>query len=552
MIAVGCFRICSTYHVFWQTWDEPFHIAAGMEWLDKGKYTYERLHPPLARVMSALGPYLNGVRGMDDVNTFNQMWDEGNAILHTGGTYERNLTLARIGILPFFIIASLVVALWAKHCAGIATSLLATLLFTTLPPILAHSGLATLDMACAALFVAGLFAFTLWLNSPTLLHSLSLAITIGLAILSKLSALVFLLPVGSLIIVIYRINSLRKNSLANVGFPKFQSWFTRSMIVLLFCFLTIWAGYRFSLIPLFKAEDRPYKNVDKIVGSEGVLHDISYVILETPIIPAPEFGKGINYIFRRNKAGHLNYLLGDIREKGVWYFFPVVLLIKTPLSFILLSAIGFFLSLKNIFRTEEGFKLSIPAITSFAILAISILASVSNGLRQILSIYPLLAIVAGYGAFKLLSLHKRFKFVGLALVTLLLSWQLIASFSAHPDYLAYFNELAGHHPEEIVLDSDLDWGQDLKRLALTLKKRGINELKIKYNGSMGINLDQFNLPPRQELKPYQRETGWIAISIDNLQLGTRQTPYNQFSWLKEYQPVEKVGKSIWLYYIPKN
>jgi hypothetical protein len=549
MIVVGCFRIFSTYSVFWQTWDEPFHIAAGMEWLDKGQYTYERFHPPLARVMSALGLYLNGIRGVSNLSS---PWAEGSAILQTGGTYEQNLTLARIGILPFFIIASLVVALWAKHCGGMATSLLSTLLFTTLPPILAHSGLATLDMACAAQVSAALFTLNLWLSKPTLLRSCILGICISLAILSKFSALGFLLISGGLVVAIHIIILLQEKSSKNIYFSKLKRFISASIIVLIFSALTIWSGYRFSLSPLVKAENRPYEKVDRVVGTEGLFHDMSYFILENTFIPAPEFVQGIKDSLHRSKQGHLAYLLGNIRKEGWWYFYPIVLLVKTPLPFILLNIFGFVLIFKNIFLPEEQLQLLVPAFASLGILSVGMMGSIDNGLRQLLSIYPLLAIVAGYGAFKLMSVNKRFKFVGLVFATILFSWQLISSFSAHTDYLAYFNELAGNHPEEIVVDSDLDWGQDLKRLTKTLKKRGINELKIKYFNNEGLDLARFDLPARQELKPYQREIGWIAISIFYLKLGTSKVPYDQFSWLKEYQPVEQVGKSIWLYYIPKN
>ena len=150
IVIVGLLRISSTYNIFWQTWDEPAHIAAGMEWLDRGRYTYEPLHPPLARVMDALGPDLDGIRSIGKAS----IGYEGDAILHENGTYERNLTLARLGILPFFIIASVVVGLWAKEYGGATTSLLSVVLFTTLPAILGHSGVAALDMACAALVTA--------------------------------------------------------------------------------------------------------------------------------------------------------------------------------------------------------------------------------------------------------------------------------------------------------------------------------------------------------------------------------------------------------------
>ena len=78
LIAIGIARIASTYPVFSQTWDEPAHLAAGMEWLDRGSYRYEPLHPPLARVLTAVGPYLAGVRSARYAN----VWIEGNALLH--------------------------------------------------------------------------------------------------------------------------------------------------------------------------------------------------------------------------------------------------------------------------------------------------------------------------------------------------------------------------------------------------------------------------------------------------------------------------------------
>lgn len=553
IIAVGCLRICSTYSVFWQTWDEPFHIAAGMEWLDKGQYTYERFHPPLARVMSALGLYLNGIRGIDEVSRSASAWSAGNAILHTDGKYEQNLVLARIGILPFFIIASFVVALWTKKCSGTTASLVATLLFTTLPPILAHSSVATLDMACSAFVATALFSLTLWLTKPTLWHSCFLGITTGLAILSKLSAIGFLFVGGGLTLIIYGLDYFRKRHLENSVFPNFRKRFVTAVLALIIFALTIWAGYRFSIEHLVTMETRPHEKVDNIVGTKGLLHDAAYFMLENIKTPAPEFTDGIDDFLNRNQSGHLTYFMGNVRTDGWWYFFPTIFLFKTPLAFMLLSVFGFSFIFRNAFLKNPGsLQLLVPAISSIGILALSTLGSVNNGLRQVLSIYPLLAIVAGYGAYKLIFININFKIIGIGFVTALCSWQLISSFNAHPDYLAYFNILARNHPEEIVVDSDLDWGQDLKRLALTLENRGINEFKIQYNGSRGINLDQFNLPRRQQLKPYQRETGWIAISIFKLKLGNGKAPYDQFSWLREYQPIEKVGKSIWLYYIPEN
>src|SRR5208337_2736316 len=105
LAAIAVARIVSTYHVFTQTTDEPAHIATGMEWLQWGSYAFEPLHPPLARVAVALGPYLSGLRLQDHRN----LWIEGNELLFANGRYLHNLSLARAGVLPFFLFATFLV-----------------------------------------------------------------------------------------------------------------------------------------------------------------------------------------------------------------------------------------------------------------------------------------------------------------------------------------------------------------------------------------------------------------------------------------------------------
>lgn len=546
LIIFGLLRITSTYGVFWQTWDEPAHLAAGMEWLDKGKYTYEHLHAPLARVMSAIGPFLDGVRSIGEKGLF----EEGNALLHSQGVYERTLNLARLGVLPFFILASLVVWMWAKFQHGVWVALLSVILFTTLPPILAHSGFAATDMAFAATFSAALFSFCLWLEKPTLLHSHLLGITVGLACLSRLIALPFLFVSGGLTAILY-IFAKKYRSKNQVGkqIYGFKQWIAASGIALLICFFLIWAGYRFSFATLSSTRDikRPQALDQFIVqrlGNEGALHDMAYFIAEKIPLPAPEFVSGIISSDVRNSEGHKVYFLGEVNKTGWWYFFLVILSVKTPLAFLIFATFGFIMILKRSIIEHQEIQNLVPAVAALAALAVSMSSTINIGIRLALWIYPLLAIVAGYGAYSLWH-FRRSRIIGSLLFTGLLVWQITSSFAIHPDYIAYFNELAGKHPEEIVTDSDLDWGQDLKRLATTLKERGIKEFSLNYNGS--ANLNQFNLPARRQLSPEQKTTGWIAISLHRLQEGTNSS---SFAWLKQYQPVERVGKSIWLYYIP--
>src|SRR5260370_40069922 len=109
ILALGTLPIIGTYSVVSHTIDEPAHIAAGMELLDRGAFTCEQQHPPLARLAVAVGPYLLGARSQGKPEIF----DEGLAILYGTGDYTATLSAARFGILPFFVVLIAVGSFWA-------------------------------------------------------------------------------------------------------------------------------------------------------------------------------------------------------------------------------------------------------------------------------------------------------------------------------------------------------------------------------------------------------------------------------------------------------
>jgi len=188
LVTAASARIVATYSQLSLTVDEPGHFACGLEYLSRHVYEYESQHPPLARAMSALGPYLDGVRLRGHLVRNAEGVD---VVLHSPNP-QRTVALMRLGILPFFWLASLVVFVWARRDFGRPVAVMATGLFTLIPPVLAHSGLATTDMALAACAGAAFFTLILWAESPTWQHSLLLGAASALAVLSKFTALGFL------------------------------------------------------------------------------------------------------------------------------------------------------------------------------------------------------------------------------------------------------------------------------------------------------------------------------------------------------------------------
>ncbi len=267
-------------------------------------------------------------------------------------------------------------------------------------------------------------------------------------------------------------------------------------------------------------------------------------------VPAPAFFEGIKDIAGYEAQGQKTYLLGKISYAGWWYFFPVALAVKTPLPFLILTGVGFVFLMRDarISRRRPSWRVLAPAVSSVVVLLVCIPSRIQLGLRHILPIYPLLAAVAGYGGAKLLCVIRP-RLVGLSLVGALLSWQAFSCARVRPEYLAYFNELPSRHPERFLVHSDLDWGQDLLRLAKVVRARGIKRLSLAYYGDAEIRPEDFPDVQVHPLAPYERATGWIAVSIGRLTMGWAHH-YDAYSWLAHDKPVANAGRSIRLYYIP--
>jgi 4-amino-4-deoxy-L-arabinose transferase-like glycosyltransferase len=520
---VASIRIVSTYTVFNHTSDEPNHIACGMEWLDRGTYTYEAQHPPLARVAAALGPYLLGIRsqGSPKPDTL-EVPREGTKILYRDGHYDLTLALARLGILPFFWIACLVMYCWGKRYFGSTGCplgpVVAVFLFTFLPPVLAHAGLATTDMALTAFLGAAFVSALAWLEQPGPLTGALFGVCAALAVLSKFSVLAFL-PASLAVALVWFLSAERPT----------LSWLAAAVkrrlpsfgLAVLLGLLVIWAGYRFS----FGAPD-----------------------FTSFRLPAPEVFNGIRAVMRHNSTGHPTYLLGRRNITGFWYFYPLVLAVKTPLAFLFLLGYGVVLALR---KSSPYRRAWIPVCFAAGVLLVGLASRINIGVRHILPVYMAFSILAAIAAVRLLELSRARPWMRVALA-LLVAWFAGSSLLAHPDYLPYFNELAGSQPEKIVVDSDLDWGQDMKRLANRLHQAGARELT--FNQLFIADLErQHGFPPIREMDLAHPSPGWNAVSLTYLKwarLGLWNAYPQLRLWPDYIPPAERVGKGVLLWYFP--
>jgi 4-amino-4-deoxy-L-arabinose transferase-like glycosyltransferase len=519
LILIASVRVVSTYTVFSHTSDEPAHIACGIEWLAKGVYTWEPQHPPLARVAAALGPYLMGARPQNTprVDEYSKT-AEGVAIFLEGNHYDQTVALARLGVLPFLWIACLVVYLWGLRYFGAATGVIALFLFSFLPPVLAHAGLATTDMALTAFLGAAFLSSLIWISRPTLGNGALFGASTGLAVLSKFSTLAYFpAAVAIALIGFYIVERPKLSDMAATARQRIPSF---GVAVLTACLL-IWTMYRFSFGPT-------------VLGIQ---------------LPAPELYAGIKQVMQHNAEGHPSYLLGQTMRNGVWYYFPILLAIKTPIGFLLLLGFGITLTCRKWGRT---WQLWMPLAYAAGILLVALFSHINIGVRHVLPIYTGFALLAAVGVVRLLEMAQNVKWIPVGLGIAIL-WFAAASLMCHPDYLPYFNELAGDHPEKIVVDSDLDWGQDMKRLANRLNQAGANSVAM-LPFLRELPERAFGLPPMQtRIDALNPMAGWNAVSItvwkeNRLGLG-KHPEYNPWPD-RVTAPGERVGKGILLWYFP--
>jgi hypothetical protein len=160
------------------------------------------------------------------------------------------------------------------------------------------------------------------------------------------------------------------------------------------------------------------------------------------------------------------------------------------------------------------------------------------GIRHVMPMYPLLAILVGYAA---ITIRRHW------IVVLLITWQLVTTTLAHPNYLGWTNELSLMHPEPIALDSNLDWGQDALPLARMCRQLGVQRIGLMI--ATMADLDRMGMPPRYALDPLTPAHGWVAVSIDPLLHYREQNPAN-FAWLSRAKKTIPVGRAITLYEMP--
>ena len=518
LIAVGTLRIASTWTTFSDTVDEATHISAGLELLQYHRYDLQPENPPIPRIVMAAAPLAGGMRWSTEGNRGQKIHD----VLYGHGTYERNLVLMRSGNLFFFILATAALFAWARREFGEREALIAVLLFTTQPIILGYSGLATFDIAATAGLAVALIAFSSWLRKPDAAHAALLGCGFGFSILMKFSCIGY---VPAACAAMYAVRLLRDPERRRERLRALPAL----LIVPLVTLAVIWAGYAFTVGRL--------SDLENFAHEFGLLNRLvlRHLPASTPL-PAPAFFRGIGGLLEIGHGDFESYLFGRVSTNGWWWYFPAAVGLKTTLAFFALLLAGAGAAWSNHSRRWAMAEALAGAAT---ILAVAMPSILDLGVRYVLPMYVPLTAAAAIGTVALLdSARKEIRYAAMSFVAM----HIAVSLAAHPDYFPYFNALAGRDPGRYLIDSNLDWGQDLLRLRNATRTLRIN--------SMATNLGwhdyaALGFPPQHDVNASHPDKGWIALGEHVYRV---EHAKGGWSWLDPYA-MTRIGKSIRLYYV---
>lgn len=495
------------------------HVASGYSYWKTGDFRMNPASPPLPRMLTALPLLFLGARAPLD----HPSWREGNSPVFAQQFFyvansqpERFILWARLPVVLLSMLFGLVVCLAAWRWFGAAGGLTALALYVFCPDVLAHSSLATADLAAAFFFLLTLLAFIRYLRAPSRGRAALAGVCAGLMFLSKFSAIV-LFPV--LFLTAWAAGRLRTLTPGRAG------------IFLVVLLMTVWAGYGFELKPLLENTPDPAKKaaVYESVGGPAFLR-----FAETVPVPLSTFSSALVSMMVTRARGTHAFLMGQWSDYGWWYYYYVAFAVKNTIAFLVLALAGWLMQL----GAWKQDRLRVAALTVPVVFFF--LATMGDraqaGIRYFLPVYPLFMIAAGgLGAW----LWKKGVGARTALIVLLTA-HAVSSFSVRPDYLAYFNEAAGGPSNgwRVLRDSNLDWGQDLKRLGEEVRRRGSPEVVLLYPwpadpDAYGIRWRPFM--PEEKERPQNHLYAVSAQVIDAV------------VWARGREPDAFIGRTIFVY-----
>ncbi len=372
---------------------------------------------------------------------------------------------------------------------------------------------------------------------------------------------------------------------------RFYGYLTSFVVMCVGSLLLVWAFY--ALHTLNFPPDKQIELIKVSMGHEraALVRELLTSMTQVPFLqPLAQYLLGVAMVFTRVAGGNTTFFLGEVTNQSFKWYFPVSYLIKEPLPLILMVILAAATAIRSTLAVKfrdywRRFQTAVQGrVFELIMLAfiffyggISIMGNLNLGIRHLFPILPLISILASISAIKFFSgfrgaAGKKFAPV---IFALLLAWYGLGTLATFPNYVSYFNEIVGggKNGYRYMTDSNVDWGQDLKRFAIWLKTHPeIERIKLDYfgggepryyfcdrtydeQGSLIKNSSGYDCSNSiyQEWHANNGETiGWIAVSatfLQNSKYYKERFGEQDYAYLRSREPYARIGNSILVYWV---
>jgi 4-amino-4-deoxy-L-arabinose transferase-like glycosyltransferase len=435
------------------TFDEGDHMFAGYMMWKAGDYGLNPEHPPLAKLLATVPilaehlwvpPPMPGQFFKAEAYLNGRDWlarNDGDR-QHLVFEMRASAELLALGLCLFVFLA-------ARDWFGDAAGLIALVLVVFDPNVLAHSALVTTDIGVSCFFVAAIWTFYRFAARPTLIRLLLVSLATGLLLATKHSGIL----IGPMFVSLIAWEVLKAPSTERKRIALRLTGGFFAIIVLSVFVLWAFYGFRYTARPAgmafstsVAAYAEPLPHFESaVVVAVGRLHLLpeSYLVglVDVKLV----------------SIAYPTFLLGKVYPHGLWYYFPLVILIKTTLGLLLLIALATFAMVTGkLTRHRELFYSLAPPVIY---LAVAMMSGMNIGSRHLLPMYAFVIIFAAAGAATLAGMNRRWTI----LCSVLIVAHVVSSLLAFPNEIAYANEASGgpRNVHNLLSDSTVDWAQQL-------------------------------------------------------------------------------------------
>ena len=538
------------------TVDEVSHIGAGVSYLQKLDLRMNPEHPPLPKVLAALPLVLRGVHAdynhiswkicADFFPAYLGQWVFGEWTLEKWNDSRTMLKWARLPMLLLTLALGGTVFACARRLGGDWGGLLCLAVYVSMPTFLAFGPLVHTDIAVTLFTLLTLWTFAELWREPDSKKVWLFALCLAGALLSKFTAGILFLAFAAFAL------SLRWRAVAGQPLDKIELRVWRrarwkaTFKGILFAALLVYAFY------FIFSWNEPTSALERIGTGPAAL------FLRRLLFPAVRYLLGLFLVVIGSRRP--TFLLGHAYPHGVWFYFPVIFALKSPLAFLGLLATSIAVALG---RRWGGAAAAVSAIsadlaTHWRALWISLLVFTGICLLSQMDIsirhfsVPLILMIMLLAPLPNMLREWRRRSAGqatagVAVVALLAACCLANAVRAYPFFFPFINALSFGHPAyTLVNDSNVDWNQSLPEVQRFEERHGLKDILLDEYGFSDLHADgavsarawNCQLPGAQDAGQ------WAALSANLILDG------HNCQWLMQYSHEALAGGSMFAVQLP--